>query len=193
MVLINCDMGESYGIYSIGNDEEIMPLIELALNSIINMIDNSGKLMSCGNGGSSGDAQHITSEFVNRFEIERKELPAISLNSDTATITSIGNDYGYEYIFSKQINALGNKKDILMVFTTSGNSKNILEAIKAAKKKNIKVILVTGCNGGKANDLISPNDVSIIIPSNRTSRIQEITLLIIHSICECIDKHYQNR
>ncbi|MBT3992571.1 MAG: SIS domain-containing protein, partial [Gammaproteobacteria bacterium] len=91
------------------------------------MIDNSGKLMSCGNGGSSGDAQHITSEFVNRFEIERKELPAISLNSDTATITSIANDYGYEYIFSKQVSAIGNKRDILMVFTTSGNSKNILE------------------------------------------------------------------
>ena len=102
---------------------EILPSIESATDCLINMIKSSGKLMSCGNGGSSGDAQHITSEFVNRFETERKEMPAISLNSDTATMTSIGNDYGYEYIFSKQINAIGCEKDVLMAFTTSGNSK----------------------------------------------------------------------
>ena len=172
---------------------EILPSIESATDCLISMIKNSGKLMSCGNGGSSGDAQHIVSEFVNRFEIERKEMPAISLNSDTATMTSIGNDYGYEYIFSKQINAIGCEKDILIAFTTSGNSKNILEAISAAKKKRIKVLLVAGGNGGKAQNLIGPDDVSIIIPSNRTSRIQEMTLIVIHSICECIDKHYQNK
>ena len=173
--------------------DEILPSIDYAVNCLIEMINDSGKLMSCGNGGSSGDAQHIASEFVNRFEIERKEMPAISLNSDTTTITSIGNDYGYEYIFSKQINAIGDEKDILMAFTTSGNSKNILEAIHAAKKKNIKVLLVTGGTGGKAKDLIGSDDISIIIPSNRTSRIQEMTLIVIHSICECIDKHYQNK
>ena len=172
---------------------EILPSIESATDCLINMIKSSGKLMSCGNGGSSGDAQHITSEFVNRFEIERKEVPAISLNSDTATMTSIGNDYGYEYIFSKQINAIGYEKDVLMAFTTSGNSKNILEAINVAQKKNIKVLLVTGGNGGKAQNLMGSDDVSIIIPSNRTSRIQEMTLIVIHSICECIDKHYQNQ
>jgi DnaA initiator-associating protein len=172
---------------------EILPSIESATDCLINMIKSSGKLMSCGNGGSSGDAQHITSEFVNRFEIERKEVPAISLNSDTATMTSIGNDYGYEYIFSKQINAIGHEKDVLMAFTTSGNSKNILEAINVAQKKNIKVLLVTGGNGGKAQNLMGSDDVSIIIPSNRTSRIQEMTLIVIHSICECIDKHYQNK
>ena len=172
---------------------EILPSIESATDYLISMINSSGKLMSCGNGGSSGDAQHITSEFVNRFEIERKEMPAISLNSDTATMTSIGNDYGYEYIFSKQINAIGYEKDVLMAFTTSGNSKNILEAINVAQKKNIKVLLVTGGNGGKAQNLMGSDDVSIIIPSNRTSRIQEMTLIVIHSICECIDKHYQNK
>ena len=172
---------------------EILPSIESATNCLITMIDNSGKLMSCGNGGSSGDSQHIASEFVNRFEIERKELPAISLNSDTATITSIGNDYGYEYIFSKQVSAIGHAKDILMAFTTSGNSKNILEAISVAKEMNIKVLLVTGGNGGKAQDLIGTDDISIIIPSDRTSRVQEMTLIVIHSICECIDKYYQNK
>ena len=172
---------------------EILPSIESATNCLINMIDNSGKLMSCGNGGSSGDSQHIASEFVNRFEIERKELPAISLNSDTATITSIGNDYGYEYIFSKQVSAIGHAKDILMAFTTSGNSKNILEAISVAKEMNIKVLIVTGGNGGKAQELIGTDDISIIIPSDRTSRVQEMTLIVIHSICECIDKYYQNK
>ena len=173
--------------------DKISPSIDSAVNCLIKMINGSGKLMSCGNGGSSGDAQHIASEFVNRFEIERKEMPAISLNSDTTTITSIGNDYGYEYIFTKQINAIGNEKDILMAFTTSGNSKNIIEAIYAAKRKNIKVLLVTGGTGGKAKDLIGPDDISIIVPSNRTSRIQEMTLIVIHSICECIDKYCQNR
>ncbi len=173
--------------------DKISPSIDSAVNCLIKMINGSGKLMSCGNGGSSGDAQHIASEFVNRFEIERKEMPGISLNSDTTTITSIGNDYGYEYIFSKQINAIGNEKDILMAFTTSGNSKNIIEAIYAAKRKNIKVLLVTGGTGGKAKDLIGPDDISIIVPSNRTSRIQEMTLIVIHSICECIDKYCQNR
>ena len=173
--------------------DKISPSIDSAVNCLIKMINGSGKLMSCGNGGSSGDAQHIASEFVNRFEIERKEMPAISLNSDTTTITSIGNDYGYEYIFSKQINAIGNEKDILMAFTTSGNSKNIIEAIYAAKRKNIKVLLVTGGTGGKAKDLIGSDDISIIVPSNRTSRIQEMTLIVIHSICECIDKYCQNR
>ena len=173
--------------------DEMLPSIDHAVNCLIKMINDSGKLMSCGNGGSSGDSQHIASEFVNRFEIERKEMPAISLNSDTTTITSIGNDYGYEYIFSKQINAIGNEKDILMAFTTSGNSKNIIEAIYAAKRKNIKVLLVTGGTGGKAKDLIGPDDISIIVPSNRTSRIQEMTLIVIHSICECIDKYCQNR
>ena len=172
---------------------KILPSIESATNCLIDMIKNSGKLMSCGNGGSSGDAQHIASEFVNRFEIERKEMPAISLNSDTATITSIGNDYGYQYIFSKQVSAIGHEKDVLMAFTTSGNSQNILEAISIAKEKNIKVLLVAGSNGGKAQNLIGPDDISIIIPSNRTSRIQEMTLIVIHSICECIDKHCQDK
>ena len=97
-----------------------------ATNMLIEMLESQGKLLSCGNGGSSGDAQHISSEFINRFELERDEMPAISLNSDTATVTSIANDYGYEYIFSKQIKALGRKNDVLMAFTTSGNSSNIL-------------------------------------------------------------------
>ena len=153
------------------------------------MFEKSGKLITCGNGGSSGDAQHIASEFINRFEIERKSLPAISLNSDTATLTSIANDYGYKFVFSKQINAIGKSDDVLMAFTTSGNSENILHAITAAKSKGISTILVCGGNGGEAIKLLDNDDIKVVVPSGRTSRIQEIHLIIIHSICECIDKH----
>jgi len=136
---------------NIATISKITSSIEKATLKIFSMIKDSGKLMSCGNGGSSGDAQHITSEFINRFETERKEMPAISLNSDTATITSIANDYDYKYIFSKQISAIGTSKDLLMAFTTSGNSENIIEAINIAQKNSIGVILVTGNNGGKAS------------------------------------------
>lgn len=169
--------------------EKLLPSIEKATSVLIDMIDNSGKLLTCGNGGSSGDAQHISSEFINRFEIERTELPAISLNSDTATITSIANDYSYKDIFSKQINALGKQNDILMAFTTSGNSENILEAIKSAKKKKMLTILISGNNGGESKKILSAHDIDIIIPHTRTSRIQEMHLIIIHAICECIDSY----
>ena len=167
--------------------------IEKATEMLIEMLENNGKLLSCGNGGSSGDAQHISSEFINRFEIERKELPAISLNSDTAILTSIANDYDYKHIFAKQINALGNKEDILMAFTTSGNSSNILEAINSAKLKKMRIILISGNEGGKANSLLSNSDCSIIIPSDRTSRIQEMHLIIIHAMCECLDVYAKDK
>ena len=169
--------------------EKLLPSIEKATSVLIDMINNSGKLLTCGNGGSSGDAQHISSEFINRFEIERTELPAISLNSDTATITSIANDYSYKDIFSKQINALGKQDDVLMAFTTSGNSENILEAIKSAKKKKMLTILISGNNGGESKKILSAHDIDIIIPHTRTSRIQEMHLIIIHAICECIDSY----
>ena len=174
---------------NIATISKITPSIEKATLKIFSMIKDSGKLMSCGNGGSSGDAQHITSEFINRFETERKEMPAISLNSDTATITSIANDYNYKYIFSKQISAIGTSKDLLMTFTTSGNSENIIEAINIAQKNSIGVILVTGNNGGKASKILTNNDIEICVPSNRTSRIQEMHLITIHAICECLDNH----
>ena len=167
--------------------------IEKATEMLIHMLDSEGKLLSCGNGGSSGDAQHISSEFINRFELERKEMPAISLNSDTATLTSIANDYDYKYIFAKQINALGKKEDILMAFTTSGNSSNIIEAISSAKLKRMRTILITGKDGGKALPLLDDADCSIIIPCDRTSRIQEMHLIIIHAMCECLDTYIKNK
>ncbi len=167
--------------------------IEKATDMLIEMLENNGKLLTCGNGGSSGDAQHISSEFINRFEIERKELPAISLNSDTAILTSIANDYDYKHIFAKQINALGNKEDILMTFTTSGNSSNIIEAINSAKSRKMRTILISGNEGGKASSLLSNSDCSIIIPSDRTSRIQEMHLIIIHAMCECLDVYAKDK
>ncbi|MBU91911.1 MAG: phosphoheptose isomerase [Rhodobiaceae bacterium] len=167
--------------------------INYATDMLINMIESNGKLLVCGNGGSSGDAQHISSEFINRFEKERAEMPAISLNSDTATLTSIANDYDYKYIFSKQVKALGQPNDILMTFTTSGNSNNINEAIITAKEKNIKIILISGKDGGKAATLLGEQDCKIIIPHDRTSRIQEMHLIIIHSICECLDEYMTSK
>ena len=167
--------------------------IEKATEMLIDMLENDGKLLSCGNGGSSGDAQHISSEFINRFEIERQEMPAISLNSDTATLTSIANDYDYKYIFAKQINALGKKEDVLMAFTTSGNSNNVIEAINSAKLKKMKTILITGKDGGQALPLLDDNDCSIIIPCDRTSRIQEMHLIIIHAMCECLDVYIKEK
>ena len=186
--IIKNNFEESRKVNSLSCDH-ILESIENATSQILTMLDTSGKLLTCGNGGSSGDAQHIASEFINRFEIERKSLPAVSLNSDTATLPTIAKDYGYKYVFSKQINAIGDTDDILMVFTTSGNSENILEAIAAAKTKKISVLLLSGGDGGKAIKLLDDNDMKIIVPSKRTSRIQEIHLIIIHSICECIDKH----
>ena len=172
---------------------DVISDVENALDIIINMLNHGGKLLTCGNGGSSGDAQHIASEFINRFELERQPLPAISLNSDTATLTSIANDYAYEEVFAKQIQAIGKKEDVLMAFTTSGNSENITKAIYEATSKHIPTILITGNDGGKAKDYVEENGCTIIIPSKRTSRIQEMHLIIIHAICECLDQYIKNK
>ena len=158
--------------------------IETAVNMIIHMLNRSGKLMTCGNGGSSGDAQHLASEFINRFELERKELPAVSLNSDTATLTSIANDYSYEDVFSKQVYALGKHEDILLAFTTSGNSKNIINAIKQAKYKNLRTISLTGKTGGELDGVA---DVTIKVPSNNTQRIQESHIMIGQILCNLLE------
>ena len=156
---------------------------------IFDRLMNGNKIMTCGNGGSAGDSQHLASELVNRFEIDRNELAGLALTSDSSTITSIANDYGYDEIFSKQISALGKKNDILLAITTSGNSKNIHRAIEQAHKKDITVILLTGKNGGKASTALKREDREIRVPSNSTARIQEIHLVIIHCICSLIENN----
>jgi len=149
---------------------------------------NGGKILSCGNGGSAGDAQHFSSEMLNRFERERPSLPAISLATDPSTMTSIANDYSYNEVFSKQIRALGNEGDLLLAISTSGNSANVVQAIQAAHDRGMRVVAMTGRNGGQIGSLMDENDVEIRVPAQSTARIQEVHLLVIHSLCDYIDQ-----
>lgn len=149
---------------------------------------NGKKVLSCGNGGSACDAQHFSSECLNRYERERAPLPAIALSTDTATLTSIGNDYDFTDIFAKQIRALGQPGDVLLAISTSGQSPNILAAIDAAQAKQMQVIALTGKDGGRLAAKLTPQDIEIRVPSNRTARIQEHHLLSIHCLCDCVDE-----
>ena len=169
--------------------ELLPPAIESAAQTIVQSLLNNGKVLSCGNGGSAGDAQHFSSEMLNRFERERPSLPAIALSTDTSTITSIANDYSYNEIFSKQVRALGQAGDILLAYTTSGNSGNIVEAVKAAHDRDMIVIAVTGKDGGQLSSLalLNENDIELRVPSDSTARIQEVHLLITHCLCDLID------
>lgn len=161
--------------------------ISLAAQLITQCMLSGGKILSCGNGGSAGDAQHFSSEMLNRFEIERPGLPAIALTTDTSTLTSIANDYHYDIIFSKQIQALGQSEDTLLAISTSGNSANIVKAIEAAHERGMNVVALTGKSGGEIANILSPNDIEIRVPSDSTARIQEVHLLIIHCLCDLID------
>lgn len=163
-------------------------IIEIA-QTINACFNNGGKLMIAGNGGSAADAQHLSSELLNRYKRERKELPGIALTTDASTLTSIGNDYHFDEVFSKQVNALGNAGDILMVITTSGNSGNILKAVTAAHDKSVNVIALNGKGGGKLNKHLNDNDINLIVAGDVTARIQEVHGLVIHCICELIDSY----
>ena len=156
---------------------------------MIKALKTGHKIMSCGNGGSAADAQHFSSELLNRFEMERPALPAIALTTDTSTLTSIANDYAYNRIFAKQIEALGQDGDVLLAISTSGNSANVCEAITSAREKGMSVIAMTGRDGGSIAKLLSANDVEIRVPSDVTARIQEVHLLSIHCMCDQIDKN----
>ena len=158
-----------------------------AMQVMVNSLKLGGKILACGNGGSAGDAQHFAAELVGRFERERMELGAIALTTDSSILTAIGNDYGFEEIFSKQVRAIGKKEDILLGISTSGNSPNVILAIKAAKKMGMRVVAFTGRGGGKIKDLLEPEDVHLCVPSERTARIQETHLLLIHCLCDGID------
>ena len=148
---------------------------------------NGGKVLSCGNGGSAGDAQHFSSEMLNRFEMERPGLPAVALTTDSSTVTSIANDYAYDLIFSKQVTALGHAGDVLLAISTSGNSDNVNKAIDAAHDREMTVIALDGKSGGEMTEKLSLNDVEICVPSESTARIQEVHLLVIHCICDLVD------
>jgi|SRR5690554_7407793 len=168
---------------------EVLPeLIEAAGQRMVEALLNGGKILTCGNGGSAGDAQHFSSELLNRFERERPALPAIALTTDSSTLTSIANDYSYNEVFSKQIRALGNPGDILLAVSTSGNSANVVQAIQAAHDKGLTVVALTGKEGGKMAPLYTGADVEIRVPSDSTARIQEVHLVIIHALCDFIDQ-----
>ncbi len=161
--------------------------IQYAAQMITQCLMNGGKILSCGNGGSAGDAQHFSSEMLNRFEMERPGLPAIALTTDSSTITSIANDYNYNQIFAKQVTALGQPGDTLLAISTSGNSSNVNAAIDAAHERDMLVIALSGKEGGEMVDRLSLNDVEIRVPSDSTARIQEVHLLVIHCLCDLID------
>jgi D-sedoheptulose 7-phosphate isomerase len=152
-----------------------------------NSLLNNHKIMACGNGGSAADAQHFSAEMLNRFEMERPGLPAIALTTDSSTLTSIANDYQYAEIYSKQIRALGQKNDVLLAISTSGESHNIIHAIDAAHDINMIVIALTGKDGGQIRTLLKADDFEICVPAKSTARIQEVHIMIIHSLCDLID------
>ena len=164
---------------------ELSDLVLKAGFECLKCIKGGGKIILFGNGGSASDAQHIAAEFVGRYVRERKGLPAISLATDTSALTAIGNDYGYINIFSRQLSGIGNKGDILYATSTSGNSKNIIEAIKMAKEMDIKVIGLTGAESGEMKDLC---DYLINVPSEKTNKIQEMHILVGHYICGEVEK-----
>lgn len=168
---------------------EVLPDAILAAGQcMVECLLNGGKILSCGNGGSAGDAQHFSSELLNRFERERPALPAMALTTDASTVTSIANDYSYNEIFSKQIRALGNQGDVLLAISTSGNSANVIQAIQAAHDRGMKVVSLTGRDGGKMASLAAPGDVEVRVPAQSTARIQEVHLLVIHALCDHIDQ-----
>jgi phosphoheptose isomerase len=165
----------------------LIPTIGLAGEKIVQCLLDGHKILSCGNGGSACDALHFSGEMLNRFKHERPGLPAIALTADIATITAIANDSNYNEIFAKQLRALGQTGDLLLAISTSGNSANILNVIKAAQDRNIVVIAMTGYDGGKIAGVLQKNDIEIRVPAYDTARIQETHLLIIHCICDIVD------
>jgi len=161
-----------------------LPLINAAAETIAGVFKAGGKLMVAGNGGSAGDAQHIAGEFVNKFEIERPPLPALALSTDSSVITSIGNDYSFDEIFSKQVRALGKEGDVLMVISTSGRSKNVIRAVETARKIGVKTIALTGKGGG---ELGGKADLLLNVEADSTPRIQEAHITVCHILCALVD------
>jgi len=167
--------------------EAIVAEIAAGGEAMANSLLNDGKILSCGNGGSAGDSQHFSSELLNRFEMERPGLPAMALTTDSSTLTSIANDYAYEDIFAKQVRALGRPPDVLLAISTSGNSDNVNRAIVAAHERSMRVVALSGRDGGRMAGLLADDDVEIRVPAERTARIQEVHLVVIHCLCDLID------
>lgn len=168
--------------------DALAPAIAAAAELMGGQLLQERKILSCGNGGSAGDSQHFSSEMLNRFERERPGLPAIALTTDTSTLTSIANDYHYDEVFAKQVRALGQAGDILLAISTSGNSSNVVQAINAAHDRGMQVVALTGKEGGEMALNMAEGDIEIRVPSDSTARVQEVHLLVIHCICDAIDR-----
>ncbi len=158
-----------------------------AVDLMFSALANGNRILACGNGGSAGDCQHFAAELVGRFERERLPLPAIALTTDSSILTAIANDYSFTQIFSKQVQALGQAGDVLLAISTSGNSANIVAAVEAALERDMRVVALTGKGGGVLAEILSDADVHICVPHERTARIQEVHLLIVHCLCDGID------
>lgn len=163
---------------------DIDELVMSVANKVVKTLKNGNKILICGNGGSAADAQHFAAELTGRYKTERLSLPAIALTTDTSALTAIGNDYGYDEVFARQLLGIGNSGDLLIGISTSGNSKNVLKAFEIAKQKGIKTIGLSGRDGGAMNELCG---INVVVPSNDTARIQEMHILIIHTICAAVD------
>ena len=161
--------------------------IAMAAERMVQCLLTEGKILVCGNGGSAADAQHFSAELLNRFEVERPPLAAIALTTDASTLTSIANDYQFDKVFSKQVQALGQARDILLAISTSGQSPNILEAVRAAHERDMVVVALTGKGGGNLAELLTGNDVHPSVDAQNTARIQEVHILALHCLCDAID------
>jgi D-sedoheptulose 7-phosphate isomerase len=161
--------------------------IATAAERMVECLKRNGKILACGNGGSAADAQHFSAELLNRFEKERPGLAAIALTTDTSTLTAIANDYDFDQVFSKQVRALGDAKDLLLAISTSGNSRNVVAAIQGAQECQMSVVALTGRSGGRIGEILRPQDIHICVPATSTARIQEVHLLTLHCLCDAID------
>lgn len=168
--------------------EALPDVITHAAQATVSTLLNGNKILCCGNGGSNANSQQFVSCLLNRFETERPSLPAMTLTSDIATLTAVANDYHYQEVFAKQVRAIGQKGDILLAISTSGNSKNIIKAMEAAVTRDMTIIALTGGDGGEMAGLLGEHDVEIRIPSNRTARIHEVHMLTLHCLCDLIDQ-----
>lgn len=168
--------------------ESLAPLVARTARLVAGALLEGNKILACGNGGSAADAQHFAAEMLNRFEAERPGLPAVALTTDSSTITSIANDYQFAEVFSKQIRALGQSGDILLAISTSGESPNILNAIDAAHDRDMRVTLLSGRDGGKAAQRLKEGDIEIRVPAWSTARIQEVHIMLIHCVCDLVDR-----
>lgn len=167
--------------------QELSEPLATAVEILFATLANNGKILACGNGGSAADAQHFIAELVGRFERDRLPLAGIALNTDTSILTAVGNDYGFDHVFERQVAALGQPGDVLVAISTSGNSRNVIKAIQMAHERDMIVIALTGKRGGDIAQFLSESDIHLCVPHSRTMRIQEVHILLLHALCDGID------